>query len=58
MAKSLPRKVKVRFNFALGSQTFGFKDVCLQYNLAEEEPERAALMAERLKELGATMVKY
>ena len=28
-----------------------------QHNLAEEEPERAALMAERLMELGATVVK-
>ena len=27
-----------------------------QHNLAEEEPERAALMAERLMELGATVV--
>ena len=29
---------------------------CLQHNLADEEPERAALMAERLIELGATVV--
>ena len=31
--------------------------VCLQHNLADEEPERAALMAERLMELGGGVVR-
>ena len=31
--------------------------VFVQHNLAEEEPERAALMAKRLMELGSTLVK-
>ena len=31
--------------------------MCLQHNLADEEPERAALMAERLMELGGGVVR-
>ena len=44
------------FTYFSAPEHFSVIIILFQHNLAEEEPERAALMAERLMELGATVV--
>ena len=44
------------FTYFIAPEHFTVIIILFQHNLAEEEPERAALMAERLMELGATVV--
>ena len=53
------QKLSIQFlyiTYFIAPEHFSVIIILFQHNLAEEEPERAALMAERLMELGATVV--